>query len=171
MPLDDQNELFYLVDTSDNVLGSIPRGQAHADKTKIHRAVYVLITNQKHQILLQKRSQKKDSNPGFWTISISGHVTYGQTWEQATAREIKEEAGLDIDRFKLLASYLHSNSQETEYCRVYQADYNNQPLTPDPDEVDELRWVNLQDLPQFIATHKFTEWAKRSLQESAYLSK
>ena len=94
MPYDDQTELFYLVDKNDKVLGFTARKQAHKDRSKIHRSVDVVATNSSKQILLQKRSKHKDTFPGFWTISASGHVTYGQTYEQAAKREIEEELGI-----------------------------------------------------------------------------
>ncbi len=79
MPHDNQEELFTHVDSNDNVLGSVTRRQAHQDPTLIHRAVDVLVFNDQNEILLQKRSHHKDTNPGTWTISASGHVTYPQT--------------------------------------------------------------------------------------------
>ena len=70
MPLDDPNELFYLVDVNDEVIGSIKRSEAHGDKTKIHRAVYVLVTNDNNQMLFQRRSLKKDLYAGFRKIFL-----------------------------------------------------------------------------------------------------
>ena len=59
MPHDDQEERFYLVDKNDKVLGSVARKNAHKDKTKIHRAVCVVVTNSFDQILLHVKSPKR----------------------------------------------------------------------------------------------------------------
>ena len=48
-----------------------------------------------YDLLLQKRSACKDSNPGCWDISSAGHVGAGQGYLESAIRELKEELGID----------------------------------------------------------------------------
>ena len=85
-------EYFDIVDECDKVIGKASRDKCHKDGL-LHRGIYIIITNSKKEILLQKRSMKKDLYPGLWTTSVSGHVDCGESYEKAAHREMKEEIG------------------------------------------------------------------------------
>ncbi len=72
---DNQNELFDTVDENDKVIGQATRGEVHKNKNLIHRSIGVVVFNSNGEIYLQKRNSTKDTDPGKWTISCSGHVT------------------------------------------------------------------------------------------------
>jgi isopentenyldiphosphate isomerase len=58
---------------------SKPRGEVHRDGD-YHRAVHVWIfVETTQQLLLQLRSDDKDSWPGQWDISSAGHISAGDT--------------------------------------------------------------------------------------------
>ncbi len=61
-----------------------------------HKIVSLVIINENHQILLQKRSSKKIRNPGLWDVSVSGHVLYNEDEFMALKRECYEETGIKI---------------------------------------------------------------------------
>ncbi|PIR63027.1 MAG: NUDIX hydrolase [Candidatus Pacebacteria bacterium CG10_big_fil_rev_8_21_14_0_10_42_12] len=155
MPHDDQAELFYRVDENDNVLGSVTRKEAHSDNTIIHRAVDIAITNSKNQILLQKRSMHKDTNPGFWSISASGHVTFGETYQQAAVRETEEELGVKV-QLKFVTSDLIKLEREQEITGIFLGGLELTPTEFDTTEVSEVRWIDLEDLSEFIKKHDFS---------------
>ena len=67
------DEIFDVVDEADEVVGTETRREVHRRKL-LHRAVHILIYNSKGEIFLQKRSMSKDSCPGLWDSSASGHV-------------------------------------------------------------------------------------------------
>ena len=83
MPKDDQKELFVVVDKNDRILGHRTRYDCHHDKSLIHRGIEIVIFNSKGEILLQKRSKKKDLYPGLYTVSTGGHVTKGESYRQS----------------------------------------------------------------------------------------
>lgn len=156
MPLDNPQELFTWVDDQDNELGSVTRQEAHSDKTKIHRAVSIVIVNDQHQVLVQKRSLKKDKYPGYWTVSASGHVEYGTSYEVAAARELKEEIGLTVPLL-FENKYILRMPTETEMETVFSGFAPNAAtFLVDPTEVDMVKWVKLKDLSNFTKHHKFT---------------
>ena len=86
-------EYFDVVDIFDRVVGLAPREYIHANKL-FHRAVHVFVFNNQGDIFLQKRSMNKDSAPGKWVSSCSGHVDSGEDYDASARRELSEEIGL-----------------------------------------------------------------------------
>ncbi len=93
-------EMFDIVDENDSVLGLRPRKEVHVNNLR-HRAVHILITNEKGELFLQKRSIWKDRNPACWDSSAAGHVDTGETYEEAARRELGEEIGIDCPVTKI----------------------------------------------------------------------
>ena len=87
------NELFDVVDECDQVLHTAPRHEVHARKL-LHRAVHVIVLDGEGSIFLQQRSLLKDSAPGTWSASCSGHVDAGEDYDHAAMRELQEEIGI-----------------------------------------------------------------------------
>src|SRR5215475_14454512 len=93
-------DIFDVVNERDEVIGRQPRSVVHAQGL-LHRAVHVLVFNSRGEIFLQKRSMKKDRQPGVWDSSSSGHVDSGEAYDETAARELREEIGLDLEQKNL----------------------------------------------------------------------
>src|ERR1700722_17566559 len=92
-----QDEIFDVVNDRDEVIGQNTRGEVHRLGLK-HRAVHVLVFNRRGEIFLQKRSMRKDTFPGAWDSSASGHLDSGESYDDCAVRELREEIGLQIAR-------------------------------------------------------------------------
>jgi isopentenyldiphosphate isomerase len=108
----------------------------------MHRAVHILVFNNKGEFFLQKRSMNKDENPGLWDSSAAGHVDTGEDYLDCARREITEELGIVADRpleflFKLPPLVETGN----EHSVVYRYDYDGQLVLQD-EEIDEGAWVD-----------------------------
>ena len=134
-------EIFDVVDALDRVIGQATRETVHRDGL-FHRAVHVFAFNSTGEIFLQRRAFTKDSAPGLWSSSCSGHVDAGESYEQATLRELVEEIGLTLDPEALLLRLAVSPcpATENEFARVYRC-FADPPLTLDPDEVMDGLWL------------------------------
>ena len=90
-------ELFDVIDSKGNPAGQIvSREKAHAEGIP-HRTAHIWIIRKKEgrvQILLQKRSQNKDSFPGKFDTSSAGHIQAGDEPLESALRELKEELGI-----------------------------------------------------------------------------
>ena len=140
---DPRNELFDLVDDQDRVIGTVKRREANRNPKLIHRAVAILVYNPKRQLFLQKRSRTKDTYPGYWTISASGHVPSGKTYRQAAAMELTEELGIKkVPPLKLLGKKLIRCPNETEFETFFKAVYAGQ-VSLNKEEIEEGRWFTL----------------------------
>lgn len=51
-----------------------------------HRAIAVLIINEKNEILMQKRSSNKKVYPNLWSIFVKGHVRSNESVLEASKR-------------------------------------------------------------------------------------
>src|ERR1700722_15312119 len=87
------DELFDVVDADDRVIGEAPRREVHARKL-LHRATHVLVHDANGRLFLQRRSLGKDTFPGCWDSSCSGHLDAGEDYPEAARRELGEEIGL-----------------------------------------------------------------------------
>jgi isopentenyldiphosphate isomerase len=132
-------EMFDVVNDRDEVIGSERRSEVHRLGLQ-HRAVHVLIFNRRGQIFLQKRSLKKDRQPGVWDSSASGHVDRGEDYDACALREVHEELGLRLSGapkrlFKLPAS----TETDQEHVWVYRAEAEG-PFHLHPDEIERGEW-------------------------------
>src|SRR4051812_48606874 len=89
------DEIFDIVNDRDEVIGQKPRRLVHRDGDK-HRAIHVLVFNARGEVFLQKRSMKKDTFPGAWDSSTSGHVDSGEEYDATAIRELREEIGMIV---------------------------------------------------------------------------
>lgn len=91
-----EEEIFDVVNERDEIIGRQARASVHRLGLK-HRAVHVLIFNRAGQIFLQKRSAGKDTFPGAWDSSASGHLDCGEDYDSCSIREVREELGLSLE--------------------------------------------------------------------------
>jgi isopentenyl-diphosphate Delta-isomerase len=88
-------EWFDVVDEGDVVVSRATRREVHARGLR-HRAVHVLVFNRAGEVFLQKRAQSKDTAPGAWDSSASGHLEAGEDYDACAVREAREEIGLAL---------------------------------------------------------------------------
>ena len=97
------------------------------------------------KILLGKRGPGTRS-PGKWSFP-AGFVERGEQVEAATAREVLEETGLEIEPGRLFG--LFSEMDETVVLAVYEATIRNPGAAPvAADDLVDLGWFPLDGLPE-----------------------
>lgn len=141
---DPQDEIFDIVDKNDHVIGEATRFQVHHDKSLIHRSITVLVFKA-GRLLLQKRSMTKDTYPGYWTSSCTGHVLKDQTYEETALRELEEELGITANTSLtfLLKDIIHY-PHETEYMVTYKFN-TNQEVKKNENEIAEYKYFEVED--------------------------
>ncbi len=167
---DNQDELLIVVNTNDEIVGYTSRSACHADPSLLHRTVGVLLKNDAGEILLQKRSMTKDMDAGLWGISAAGHVTKGQTDEDAAHREMMEELGVDT-HLTFVGTMLIQTEKESERAALFTGTHNG-PFTIHPQEVDEVMFMQPDRIRESVDSGSlvFTEGALKSLQLIGVLS-
>lgn len=115
------------------------------------------IFNEERRLFIALRGKKARNERGKWEIP-GGSVEFGETFEQAIKREIKEEHRVDIDIIELLGICDHIILEENEHwvsptyvCRIREGT----PAITEPDKCDDIGWFTLEEathLPLSIKT-------------------
>jgi len=81
-------ELFDIVDSKDNVVGTTDKKTAHTEG-QLHRVAAVFVFNEAGELYVQQHPRD-----GKWDHSVGGHVSKGETYAEAAVREAEEELGI-----------------------------------------------------------------------------
>ena len=159
------DEFFYVVDEDDNVIGKASREDCHSNRKLIHRSVYVFVLNNKGEIFIQKRSMKKDLYPGFYTASATGHVDYGENYDEAAERELREELGIEAP-LRRLGRVKSFSETEREISMIYVCRYDG-PIRFNRKEISEGFYMSMEDIKRSLKTEekKFAYGFKIAFQE------
>ncbi|MGC9150489.1 MAG: NUDIX hydrolase [Microbacter sp.] len=149
------NELFPLVDENGLVVGKAKRSECHGGTHWLHPVVHLHVFNKEGDLLLQKRSMNKDIQPGKWDTSVGGHVSFGESVEQALQREVLEEIGIQDYQPHFLQRYVWESSIEKELVNVFYTHYDGH-FQFDPVEIDTIRFWKIDDIQQQIGKGLFT---------------
>jgi len=142
-------EIFDVVNERDEVIGRKPRNEVHR-LGLMHRAAHVLVFNKRGKVFLQKRSMKKDRQPGLWDSSTSGHVDSGEDYDACAVRELREEIGLRVSEvprrlFKLPASA----ETDQEHVWVYRCEAEG-PFQLHPEEIEHGDWFEPEEITRWM---------------------
>ncbi len=142
--------LLDVVNDRDEVVDRATRAEVHRAKL-LHRAVHVWVFDGAGRLLLQKRSLSKDSHPGKWDSSCSGHVDAGEGYLESAVRELEEELGLAVKAEDLLElDYVVAGAEtDWEFVRLYGL-VRNGPFRMEVGEIDELKFYTFDELDTFV---------------------
>lgn len=117
-------------------------------------------------MLIQLRSVKKYHFGGLWTNACCSHPNDGENLEEAVIRKLNQEFGFttnlkELFSFTYKATDKNSGLTEHEFDHVFIGEFNGVPQ-PNPEEIDNFKWISIQDLENEIELHpeKFTPWFK-----------
>lgn len=84
----------------------------------LHRAVHILVINNKGEIFVRRRSWQKKLYPGVWSTSVGAHVLTGQTSKECAQVNLKKFLGLELPLEKVGETII-KDEIENEYITVY----------------------------------------------------
>ncbi|MFW5802463.1 MAG: NUDIX hydrolase [Verrucomicrobiota bacterium] len=150
-------EWFEIVDEHDCVVGRARRSECHGNPNLVHRTAHVVVFSTDGRLLLQKRSARRDIQPGKWDTAVGGHLQPGENYEQAARRETQEELGIDLGNEPLEYLFQHRirNRVESENVAVYKLVHDG-PFEALSSEIDALRFWSLEELAQQRHSNSFT---------------
>lgn len=113
------------------------------------------------RVFLAKRGREARNESGKWEFP-GGGVEYGETLEQAIAREVREEYGIEIDVLNLLDVVNHLIPEERQHwvsptflCRIA----SGTPFIREPHKCDDIGWFAIDEIPE----EKLSLASKKSL--------
>lgn len=166
------DEIYDTFDEEGNHTGTATWTEVHT-KGLIHKAAAVLIFKDtaRQKVLIQKRSEIMDQDPGKWAHSAGGHLLAGTTPDHGIRREIQEElfegqSLPDIEVEHLFTFFQDEDiPNNREMLHVYRAFYGG-PFFQGK-EVAEIQWVKWDDLIDELENNpeKFTNSFRAILRE------
>lgn len=115
-------------------------------RTKFPVTVHLLFLRE-DQILLLRRFNTGYAD-GQYSVP-AGHLDGGETVMSAAVREAEEETGLRLDMNNIVFSSVVHRIEEEERVDffVHVRQWQGEPANTEPDKCDELRWANVNELP------------------------
>lgn len=159
-------ELFDILNEDGTISGIVrERGVAHREGS-LHQTVHTWIVRRNEKsgwdVLLQKRSADKDSNPGCYDISSAGHISAGDEPLESAVREMEEELGLHAEPEDLHEVGQHRGAFEAEFhgkmfrdrelshVYVYTKPVKEEELTLQETEVESVMWMDYEECKRKI---------------------
>lgn len=90
----------------------------------------------------------KDLYPGLYACSASGHVEYGESYEEAARRELREELGVNA-QLKWVGKFKCFSEIEREISAIYLCRYNG-PFKLDAEEISEGKFVSIEEIKRML---------------------
>ena len=148
-------EWFPLVNEAGETVGKATRRTCHNGSKLVHPVVHLHIYNRAGDLYLQKRSVRKDIQPGKWDTAVGGHVDLGETIEVALRREVREELGITDFIPEFLMRYVFESALEKELVNTFRTVYEG-PFLPDADEIEEARFWSIPEIEAHLGKGVFT---------------
>ena len=132
-----------------------------------HKAVSVFVV-ENGRVLIQRRALSKYHTPGLWANTCCTHPRWDEDPASCAVRRLREELGISglfpafADRVEYRAD-VGAGLIEHELVDIFVAEAApGLAISPNPDEVMEVRWVDLYDLAAEVLRNpgRFTPWMK-----------
>ena len=143
-------EILEVLDDSGAVVEVAPRSRIWVENLW-HRTAYVVVRSSSGAVLAHQRALTKALGPGSWDLGFGGACDVGETFRQAAQRELAEEAGIGTP-LRLLGGYRWDGAGSREVGVLYDT-VSDGPFVHPPDEVVTSRFVRLDQLDAFCASH------------------
>jgi len=120
-----------------------------ADRFTTRIAVFVIVRNDKGEILLQRRAAGAKYLEGYWDFP-SGHGEHGESLRDSAIRELKEEVGLDGKPEDLRLVHIEQYFVEVNYINfIFALDqWSGTPKVCEPDKCSAIAWFAPEALPE-----------------------
>ena len=119
------------------------------------------------RVLLGRR---RGSHGEGYYAAPGGHIEFGESFEEAARREVREETGLEIADLKLLSVGNYVFKREDGERHYIDVDFvceapAGEPQLAEPEKCDGWGWYDLNDLPQplFVVTRRMIESLRSSV--------
>jgi len=154
-------EFLDVYDANGKFIGSADRNVVHAFALW-HKTVHCWIVWD-GKMVFQRRSARLDTNPNKLYTTASGHISAGETIEQAFAREIEQEIGIVPQNPKFLEEFFFIKDIKKKDCSIFAdrvftnifwAQHNGilEDFKFSDDEVDSVVAIDLND---------FIKWSRK----------
>lgn len=145
--------LYQVVDDDDLIIGHKRREDIDWKKD-IYRIAALWLINSKNQVLIAKRVDTKDKDPGKWGPSAAGTMEENEDYDTNIYKEAEEELGLTgVEFTKSIKQRFHEPREA--FCQWFIGYCDKQPseFSLQADEVDRVEWVDIDWLRRDAQSH------------------
>lgn len=163
-------EMLDIVDEAGRPTGAVvERETAHREGIR-HRTAHVWLLRRRDgrvQVLLQKRSDWKDSYPGCYDISSAGHIPAGVDFIPSALRELREELGVTAQpeelvycgqrQFHFEEDFHGRHFRDNQVSNVYALwlDREEADFVLQKEEVSAVRWMDFAACKEAVRENRF----------------
>jgi len=142
-----------VVNKKDEVIGKELKSEKLL-KGFISRVVAVYLRDSEGKFLMCKRADHKDDAPGLWDLAVCGNVESGETYEEAAARELKEELNISCPLELLGKFYEEVEATKGGILKVFCSEFlGRSDETPKLNhELSEFRKMSFGEIEAELAT-------------------
>ena len=146
--MDPTQELVDVVDEEDRVVATVTRRELR-ERHLLHRCTYVLVRNGAGEILVHRRTDTKDINPGAFDVFAGGVCAAGESYDDCARREVAEELGVVGAELRFLFRHRYRGRHGQAWGAVYEVRWDG-PVRHQESEVAWSAWVAPPRLQQML---------------------
>lgn len=142
-------EYLDLVDENDNVIGKEDRNVIYENNWRNFRVINIMIFTSDNKIVVPKRSSNRRLFPNCYDCSVGGHVSSGETYEQAAYRELEEELGITGVKLEEIGYFKPTDIDTSAFSKMYKLVYD-EVLNFDKDGIQEIYYMSKDEIRKLI---------------------
>lgn len=120
----------------------------------LHRAIHILVINNRDEVFVRRRSLKKKLYPGVWSTSVGAHVLKGQISEECAKVNLKKFLDLNLPLEKIGETRV-KDEIENEYIIIFLCK-SDLVKKLNPEESDEGKFMNVQEIIDLVSRGQTT---------------
>lgn len=128
-----------VVDSRDQVVSRMPRKNLLPVGANF-RVVHIFLFNSQGELLIQRIAPGL-RHESMWGSSAAGYVHSGESYDDAAARKLRDELGIDVPLLSLGKTTMVDNSS-TKFIGFYKAEYDGR-LSPNPSQIAAVAFESL----------------------------
>jgi len=156
-------ELWDVFDKNRNFTGRIIQREKDEPLTDDEYTLFVRAAffNDQDEMLIQKRQSNNSIYPNLWDFTCTSHQLSGETSQEAIARAMTEELGLnlnfddDIPNITIVRPHVF-----TDYYVVKNIEIDINNIRISGNHVQSITWANKDEIFQLIDEGKFVNYTK-----------
>lgn len=160
------DELLDIINDDDIAIAQEMRSVVHRRGLQ-HRGVHVFLVTPDGRLLVQQRSQHRETFPLALDCSVSEHVKANENYRQAARRGLAEELGIQDAKLRALVKFkMIYGINDIEISLLYESIVDPALVCIDPVEVEEIALYSLDELEALIRRAKpaFSGWFVQLIQ-------
>lgn len=142
-----------VIDEQNNVIKTVPKSLAHQEGL-LHRIAIGQLVNSKGKYCFVRQSNGRQ-DAGQFVSPIGGHVSAGETTDQAIIRESVEEVSITPTDYKLIGQTIFSREvigrKENHLFFIYEIKTDQDPVLNH--ESVEFKWFTTDEIKKALVSH------------------